>query len=180
MVGHADGAPGGAESAVIKWNPVLGSGVPTFISTNMLIKDGQPLDTPLTYKLKWLAQDADADATAALQVGQTLPLPSADGTSVWDPNDGGPGGVGIDCSNGDIFATPERSGTYVAWLIAADANGPATAAACEKPADALSAYLISSRFCSVSSRQSCHGSSPRSRASSEPLPKHVAPAPKGF
>ena len=78
MVGHADGAPGGAESAVIEWNPiVLGSGVPTFDSTNMLIKDDQPLVTPLTYKLKWLAQDADADATAALQVGQTLPLPSA-------------------------------------------------------------------------------------------------------
>eukprot|EP00729_Bicosta_minor_P003473 gene3474-22403_t len=130
----------GTQSTVIKWNwnPVLNKR-PAFDSTNMLTKDGKPLVTELTYKLKWLTQEA-AKATP-FQIGETVPLSSSDDTSIWDPDDG-PGGVGlglgnpnpnpnpdIDCpSSADIYATPERNGTYVAWLIAVDARGPAMTA----------------------------------------------------
>ena len=104
----------GNESRVISWNRL--NGQPLFQSTEILTKgDGSTLHTRLTYKLQWLSN------ATAFKVGQT---PASANSSVWDPNNG-PGGVGIDCSSGDIFATPNITGTYTAWLIAVDNAGPA-------------------------------------------------------
>eukprot|EP00729_Bicosta_minor_P008159 gene8159-15101_t len=107
----------GNESRVISWNRL--NGQPVFQSTDILTKgDGSTLHTRLTYKLQWLQQSANA---AAFKVGQ---MPPSENSSDWDPNNG-PGGVGIDCVSGDIFATPNITGTYTAWLIAVDTTGPA-------------------------------------------------------
>ena len=113
----------GAEKTVIKWNRVLANGKSEFNSTDILInRDGSSLDTPLTYKLQWLHQSADA---TLLKVGQQPPPSSY--PSVWDPNNG-PGGVVIERYRGDIIAKPTTPGVYTAWLIAVDAAGPTQAA----------------------------------------------------
>jgi len=44
---------------------------------------------------------------------------------VWD--DASPGGVGIDSESGGVYASPEREGNYVAWLVATNVRGTAPA-----------------------------------------------------
>jgi serine/threonine protein kinase len=85
----------------------------------MLSGNGNPLDD-LTFELRWLNSNQPQCMHNHLKVGDT-PIGIE-----WKTEEG----FGIDCTTGEIFASPEQERKYstIAWLIAVDANRPAAVA----------------------------------------------------
>lgn len=109
----------GKETKSFAWN---NKNTPFNSSDIIVWPDAPSYTTSLTYQLRWLQQQPYIDniTTATMKVGDTVPLDFQD----WDPNEG-PGGVIVNCLNGKIQASPQKIGTYSAWLIAVDDNGRA-------------------------------------------------------